>query len=431
MHLISFNMHSPINHTTMSWADPEDERLEGLASFDHWKRLARTLERGRFDAMFFADTPGGFDRYKESFDDYVRYGVCWPCHDPMALAGVMLSETTHLGFAVTLSTSGTYPYMTVRRLSTLDYLSGGRVGWNIVSGHLRGEHRALGVQQLEHDQRYDHADEYMEICHALWNGIKPGAIKADKQRGIYADPANVNVVNFSGEHFSCHAVPPTLPSAQGRPVLFQAGSSGRGQQFAMKHADVIFAIQTRLSEMTRFVKKLNDTAASAGRAETPKTVFGIQCILGGTESEAKRRQAEMFERISLDSALTRMSGTLGMDFSKMDLDKPLAENETQASRGMLQALTNLAGDGNATIRDAARAFGVSNGMPQLVGTPEQVADQLETLWRESGCHGFNITPAANIKSIEDFVDHVVPRLQDKGIFRREYESTTLRGNLAN
>jgi FMN-dependent oxidoreductase (nitrilotriacetate monooxygenase family) len=431
MHLISFNMHSSINHSVMSWADPEDERLEGLASFDHWKRLARTLERGCFDAMFFADTPGGFDRYKDSLDDYVRYGVCWPCHDPMALAGVMLAETTHLGLAVTLSTSGTYPYATVRRLSTLDYLSGGRVGWNIVSGHLRGEHRALGVPQLEHDQRYDHADEYMKICYALWNGIKPGAIKADRQRGLYADPEMVDVVDFAGEHFHCHAVPPTLPSAQGRPVLFQAGSSGRGQQFAMQHADIVFAIQPRLSEMTRFVKKLDDAAASAGRAETPKVVFGIQCILGGTEAEAKRKQAEMAERIPIDAALSRMSGTLGIDFSKVDLDQSLAANDTQASRGMLQALANLAGDGNATVRDAARAFGASTGMLQVVGTPEQVASELETLWRESGGHGFNITPAANVRSVEDFVDEVVPRLQAKGVFRREYESTTLSGNLAN
>ncbi|HWK68237.1 MAG TPA: NtaA/DmoA family FMN-dependent monooxygenase [Rhizobiaceae bacterium] len=431
MHLISFNMHSSINHSVMSWADPEDERLEGLASFDHWKRLARTLERGCFDAMFFADTPGGFDRYKESADDYIRYGVCWPCHDPMALAGVMLAETKHLGLAVTLSTSGTYPYMTVRRLSSLDYLSGGRVGWNIVSGHLRAEHRALGLAQLEHDQRYDHADEYMDICYALWGGIKPGAVEADKQTGIYADPGKVDVVDYSGKYLSCRAVPPTLPSAQDRPVLFQAGSSGRGQRFAVKHSDVVFAIQPRASEMTRFVKKLEETSAAAGRAEAPKVVFGIQCILGGTEAEAKRKQADMRDRIPIDAALSRMSGTLGIDFSKMDLDQRLGGNETQASRGMLEMLANLTGDGNATIRDAARQFGASTGMRQVVGTPEQVADQLEALWRESGCHGFNITPATNTKSIEDFVDHVVPRLQEKGVFRREYESTTLRGNLAN
>ncbi|WP_234683202.1 NtaA/DmoA family FMN-dependent monooxygenase [Bradyrhizobium monzae] len=428
MHLIGFYMNSPINHTALSWADPDDDRVEGMRLFEHWKRLARTLERGRFDAAFFADTPGGMERYKDSFEDYVRYGVTWPCHDPMALLGVMLAETKHLGLAVTLSTAGTHPYHTVRRLSTLDYLSGGRVGWNIVSGHLRGEHRALGLDQIEHDKRYDQADEYMDICHALWNGIQPGAILADRSTGEFADPAKVAVVDFVGAHYRCHTIPPTLPSAQGRPVLFQAGSSGRGQEFALKHSDVVFSIQARVEAMKAFVDKLKDSSISQGRTEPPKVIFGIQCVLGGTEAEAKRRQAEIFERIPLDAALSRMSGTLGIDFSKIDLDRPLAVNTTDASRGMLMALANMTGDGNATARDAARVFGATAGMPQLVGTAEQVADQLEHLWRSSGCHGFNVTPTTNIRSIETFVDEVVPLLQARGIFRTDYESETLRDN---
>jgi FMN-dependent oxidoreductase (nitrilotriacetate monooxygenase family) len=431
MHLIGFYMHSPINHTVMSWTDPEDNRVEGMQLFEHWKRLARTLERGKFDAAFFADTPGGMERYKESFDDYVRYGVTWPCHDPMALLGVMLAETKHLGLAVTASTAGTHPYHTVRRLSTLDYLSGGRVGWNIVSGHLRGEHRALGLDQIEHDQRYDQADEYMDICYALWNGVKADAILFDGKTGHFADPSKVAVVDYAGAHYRCYTVSPTLPSAQGRPVLFQAGSSGRGQKFALKHSDVVFAIQPRAEGMSAFVKKLGEASSAEGRAEPPKVVFGIQCVLGGTEAEAKRHQADMAERIPLDAALSRMSGTLGIDFSKIDLDRPLAANSTDASRGMLMALANMTGDGNATARDAARMFGASTGMPQLVGTPEQVADQLEQLWRASDCHGFNITPTTNIKSVEDFVDGVVPLLQAKGIFRTDYESETFRDNLMN
>jgi alkanesulfonate monooxygenase SsuD/methylene tetrahydromethanopterin reductase-like flavin-dependent oxidoreductase (luciferase family) len=226
-------------------------------------------------------------------------------------------------------------------------------------------------------------------------------------------------------------VPPVLPSAQGRPVLFQAGSSGRGQKFALKHGDIVFAIQSREREMQQFVEKLNAASQAEGRAEAPKVTFGIQCVLGGTEAEAKRRQTEMSERIPLDAALSRMSGTMGIDFSKIDLDTPLANNTTDASRGMLMALANMTGDGNATARDAARVFGASVGMPQLVGTPEQVADQMEHLWRASGCHGFNITPTTNLKSIEHFVDEVVPLLQAKGIHRTDYEGETLRDNLAN
>jgi FMN-dependent oxidoreductase (nitrilotriacetate monooxygenase family) len=300
-----------------------------------------------------------------------------------------------------------------------------------VSGHLRGEHRALGLDQIEHDKRYDQADEYMEICHALWNGIQPGAILADRGAGAFADPAKVAVVDFTGAHYRCHTVPPVMPSDQGRPVLFQAGSSGRGQEFALKHSDVVFSIQARVEAMKAFVDKLADSSTSQGRAAPPKVVFGIQCVLGGTEAEAKRRQAAIFDRIPLDAALSRMSGTLGIDFSKINLDTPLAANTTDASRGMLMALANMTGDGNATARDAARVFGATAGMPQLVGTPEQVADQLENLWRTSGCHGFNITPTTNIKSIENFVDEVVPLLQARGVFRSDYESATLRDNLMN
>lgn len=429
MHLIGFYMHSPINHSAMSWADPEDGRLDGMASFDHWKALARTLERGCFDAAFFADTPGGYDWYRDSLDDYVRYGVCWPSHDPMALMGVMLAETEHLGLALTLSTSGSHPYTTVRRLSTLDYMSGGRVGWNIVSGHLRAEHRALGAEQLQHDERYDHADEYMDVCYALWNGIKPGAILADREKGLYADPEKIDVIDFKGEYFRCRGVPPVLPSAQGRPVLFQAGSSGRGQKFALKHADVVFAIQPQASAMTKFVKKLGETAETEGRKDTPKVTFGIQCVLGGTEEEAKAHQKEMADRIPIDAALNRMSGTMGVDFSRLELDSRLADNTTEASQGMLMALANMAGDGDATVRDAARLFGASTGMPQITGTPEQVADELETLWRSSGCHGFNITPTTSNRSVEDFVDQVVPLLQKKGIYRTEYTGKTFAENV--
>ncbi|WP_417722582.1 NtaA/DmoA family FMN-dependent monooxygenase [Salipiger sp.] len=429
MHLIGFYMHSPINHTAISWADPDDGRLAAMGSFDQWKRLARTLERGMFDGAFFADTPGGFDVYRDSLDDYVRWGVCWPCHDPMALVGVMLAETSHLGLAVTMSTSGSHPYQTVRRISTMDHLSGGRVGWNIVSGHLRGEHRALGLDQLGHDERYDHADEYMEICYQLWDGIAPDAILADAATGQFADPARVAQLAFDGKYLKCHGVPPVMRSPQGRPVLFQAGSSGRGQSFAMRHADVVFSIQPRAEAMTRFVAKLADTARAEGRAETPKVTFGIQCVLGGTEAEARRHQAEMAERVPIDAALCRMSGTMGLDFSKLDLDSRLADNTTQASQGMLMALANMTGNGDATVRDAARMFGSSTGMPQVVGTPEQVADELERLWRSSGCFGFNVTPTTNIGSVEDFVDEVVPRLQAKGIYRTEYDGSTLRENL--
>lgn len=430
MHLISFQIHSPINHTVNSWAAPNDNRLEALGSYAAWQDLARTLEKGRFDAVFFADGPGVFDVYKDSPDDAIRYGVCWPGHDPMAVVPVMALATEHLGFAVTLSVSATPPYSLVRNISTFDYLSGGRAGWNVVTGHLRGEHRALGQEQAAHDNRYDRADEYMEICRKLWDGIKPGAILEDRKNGIYADPALVDRINHEGTYFRCNTVSSVLPSAQGRPVIFQAGSSGRGLKFALKHAEVTFTIQPDLSAMQTYMGKMKAAASNSDRTDPMRVSFGVQPILGGTEEEAKRIHRDIYESIPIEGAMARFSASLGVDFSAYDLDKPIDEIDTEASRGFMQVITTMMrGDGKMTLRDAATRWGMSLCMPPIIGTPEQVADKLIHLWRETGCIGFNITPTINAASVVDFVDQVTPILQKKGALRRDYAAKTLRGNL--
>ncbi len=430
MHLISFLINSPINHTILSWSDPKDQRLETLGSLKRWQRLAQTYERGLFDGIFFADTPGVFDRYKERSDEAVRYGVCWPSYDPVVLLSALAAATERLGLAVTLSISATRPYQAVRSLSTLDYLSGGRIGWNIVTGHLRGEYRALGLDQIEHDTRYDRADEYMDVCRALWSGVHEGAVLADRRSGIFADPAKVDVIRHEGTYFRCHTVAPALPSQQGHPVLFQAGSSGRGQRFAIKNADVVFSIQPHMTGMKTFMQQLHAAAREADMP-APKVTFGVQPILGGTEAEAKRRLEELTARIPLEAALSRLSGSLGVDFSNMELDRPLEEQKTQGSEGLMKAMSASFENKRFTLREAAVRWGLAVGIPQLVGTPEQVADQLEAIWRETGCHGFNLTPTITPSSVEEFVDEVVPILQRRGIFRTEYAGKTFRENLLN
>ncbi|MEW9855496.1 LLM class flavin-dependent oxidoreductase [Novosphingobium sp. M1R2S20] len=428
IHLVSFLINSPINHTVLSWAAPGDNRLEALHDLKLWQDLARTLERGRFDGIFFADTPGVFDRYRDSYADAVKYGVCWPSLDPVVLLSALAAATTHLGLATTMSTSSYQPWTIVRQLGTIDYLSGGRAGWNIVTGHLRGEHRALGLEQLDHDRRYDRADEYMEVCYKLWNSIKPGAILADREKGVFADPDKVEFIDHQGDFFSCQTVAPVPPSPQGRPVLFQAGSSGRGQQFAVSHADVVFSIQPNVPGMKRFKANLEDAARAAGQ-KAPGVSFGIQPIVGGTEEEAKRKLDDLVERLPIDGCLARLSGTMGVDFAGMELDQPLADIETQASQGLMKAFANIEGDKPLTLREVAIRWGLAVGKPQIVGTPEQVADRMEQIWRETDCYGYNITPTVMASSVEDFVDQVVPILQKKGVYRTEYEGTTFRANL--
>lgn len=429
IHLISFLINSPMNHTVLSWADPADNRLEAMGSIRLWQDLARTYERGLFDGMFFADTPGVFDRYRDRMDEAIRHGVCWPSQDPVVLLSALAAATERLGLASTMSTSAYHPWTIVRQLSTLDYMTGGRIGWNVVTGHLRGEHRALGLEQMDHDRRYDRADEYMALCHALWNSVGEGAVLMDRESGIFADPDKVAVVRYEGEFFRCHTVAPVLPSPQRRPVLFQAGSSGRGQRFALTHADVVFAIQPNLAGMKRFMADLDAGARALGLAKAPPVSFGLQPILGGTEAEAKARLDTLVERMPIEASLARLSGSMGVDFSEFDLDRPLQEMETQASQGLMKAFAGAMGERPFTLREVAIRWGLAVGIPQVVGTPEQVADQMEHIWRESGCHAFNLTPTIMPSSVEDFVDQVVPILQRRGIYPTEYRGATFRENL--
>jgi FMN-dependent oxidoreductase (nitrilotriacetate monooxygenase family) len=429
MHLIAFLMHTPINHMTLSWADEADNQLAGLGSIEHWQSLARTLERGCFDGVFFADVPSVYDVYRDTTDVAITYGVNWPTHDPVALIGIMTAATKHLGIASTVSTASWHPFLAVRTMSTLDYLSNGRVGWNIVTGNARSEYRAVGLDQPEHDARYDRADEYMQICYALWDGIAPDAVIADRVKGILADPSRVAKIRHAGQHFRCHATPSVLPSPQGRPVLFQAGSSGRGQRFAMQHSDVIFAIQPDLPRMKAFMSQVKSAAAEHGREDPVRVTFAVQPFIGETEEAAQKKRREMLARIPIDAALTRISGTFGIDLSTVDIDRPLQEITTQGSQGLVRAMSAMFGDNNITLREAVRLSGLSGLIPTVCGSPEQVADQLEYIWRETGCHGFNLTPPIVPGGYEDLVNQVVPILQKRGIFRTVYEATTLRSNL--
>ena len=428
MKLLGFMMYTPINHMTMSWADHEDRQVTGFGSIAHWQNVARTLESGCFDGLFFADVPAVYDMYRDTTDVAVRHGVSWPTHDPVSLIGIMAAATRHLGIATTVSVASQHPFLTVRSVSSLDYLTGGRVGWNIVTGNARSEHRALGLDVMEHDERYDRADEYMAVCNKLWDAIAPDAVTADREAGTYAEPGRVRKIAHDGRYFRCHATPSVLPSPQGRPVLFQAGSSGRGQRFAVTHADVIFSIQPDLERMRRFMDQISAVAHTLGR-EAPPVVFAIQPFVGESEEAALARKAELLSRIPIEAALTRISGTFGIDLSGIDIDKPLEAVETQASRGLVNAMAAMTGDRSITLRHALTRSALGGLIPPIAGTAEQVADGLETIWRETGCSGFNITPPVVPGGFDRFVESVVPVLQARGIFRRSYEASTLRGNL--
>ncbi len=412
---------SPNNHVQSGWAHALDRQGDGNLTAAYWCEIARLLERGRFDGIFFADTfsvDGGPAKVAEG---------SVPKPDPLMLVTLMSQATTHLGFGVTLSTVGTPPYLAVRRLGTVDNLSGGRLAWNVVTSYQDADFKALGLEQPVHDTRYDQAEEYMEICYRLWDGFPREAIIRDKASGRFVDPERIKRVTYAGKYHSCDAYPAMVCSPQGRPLIFQAGASGRGMQFAAAHADAVFALQPRVA-METYVAQTRAALDGLGRPH-PRVFFGVQPYVGSTEAEAERLLAELKDRIPIGPAVNRLSSLLGRTFTEDDLDKPIAITETQASQGWMAAIENWSRDRAPTLREAALDLAVSPMSPRIVGTPEQVADTLEAWWRQTGCYGFTISPNVVPAGLEEFVDHVVPILQKRGLMRTEYAGTTYRENL--
>ena len=413
---------APNNHVQSSWAHPADRQGAGLFSPAYWTNVARILERGCFDGIFFADTLSAGTLDPEAM---AEGGL--PRPDPLMLVTLMSQATQHLGFAVTLTTAGTPPLMAVRRLGTVDNLSGGRVAWNVVTGYLEGDFKALGLERPEHDNRYDQAEEFMEIAYRLWDAFPADAIIMDKDTGRYFDPAKIKPVAYSGKYYSCHTLPTMVCSPQGRPLIFQAGASGRGMRFAATHADGVFALQPR-EAMAGYIANTRRVADEIGRPH-PKVFFGVQPYVASTEAEAERRVEELKERVPVGPALLRLGNLLGREFSEDDLDQPIQTGQTQASQGWMTAVENWTKNRTPTLREMVLDLAVSPMTPRIVGTPEHVADTLESWWRDTGCYGFTFSPNVMPSSLEAFVDHVVPILQKRGLMRIEYAGITYRENL--
>jgi FMN-dependent oxidoreductase (nitrilotriacetate monooxygenase family) len=430
MRLFGFMINSPMNHTILSWAHPKSTQGEQFVHAEFWQEIARTLERGCFDGLFLADSFAPYDVYKDTVEPTVRYGVIVPQHDPVLLVPAMALATRQLGFAVTMSTNAYHPYVLARTMSSLDHLTHGRIGWNVVTGVSRSEYRNLSMTDyIPHDERYERADEYLDLCDRLWASWDPDAVVMDRESGVYADPAKVHRVNFKGTYYSSAGPLVAMSSPQRRPVIFQAGSSGRGRDFAARHAEVVFSIQLHSRAMRAYSDDLRARAERFGRRpEAVKVICGVQAFVGPTEAAAREEQRAMLARIPLEAALARLSGSFGYDFSQVDLDQPLEVIESQASQGLVAALTTMYG-ASMTVREAALRWGASIGMPQIVGTAEQVADQLQTLFEEGGGDGFNLTPTHTPGSFADFVDTVVPLLQRRGLVQREYTGETFRERL--
>lgn len=395
----------------------------------HWLELARILEDGLFDAIFLADVLGVYDVYHSNVDTALRHGVQVPLNDPLALIPLMAGATTHLGFGVTCALTYEHPYTFARRISTLDHLSGGRVGWNIVTGYLDSAARNLGLtRQLGHDERYDLADEYLDVVYKLWEkSWEDGAVINNKGRGEYVDPKRVHPICHQGKYYQVPGIHLCEPSPQRTPLLYQAGTSPRGTKFAARHAECTFVSGPSKKVVKRYVDETRAAARAIGRDPDQILVYAQALIITGeTQLEAEIKYDDYRRHIDIEAALALLSGWTGVDFSNFSLDATVEYIDSDAGRSALASFSAADPDRHWTVREAAEFIGLGGRGPVLVGDAHSVADQLESWMDDTGIDGFNLAFAVAHESMRDVVEYIVPELQRRGRYRKAYVDGTLR-----
>jgi len=344
---------------------------------------------------------------------------------------IITTATKHLGVGVTLSTAFEHPYSMVRRLSSLDHLSYGRVAWNIVSSYSKSEWDAYGADMTMRYDRYARMEEYMEVCYKLRDSWEEDAIIADKASGIYADPAKVHEVVHQGEFFKCKGRSFVCRSPQHRPVLWQAGSSDRGRDFAAKHAEAIFAVHPSVERMREYTDDLDHRLGEKFKRKpgSVKRIYGLQTCVAETRSEAQEKWERIKANIPLAGALAWISGHFGPDFTKYKLDDFVQNIEIPGIQGLFESVIHSKGGAPVTVKEGALYYAQGMGMPLACGTPKDIADQMEFYMDEGGADGFMLAATYTPGCFEEFVDMVVPELQRRGRLRTEYRHSTLRENL--
>jgi FMN-dependent oxidoreductase (nitrilotriacetate monooxygenase family) len=426
----AFTMNTASHITHGLWRYP-NTRQRDFDSLEVWTDLAKLLERGKFDALFLADVAGLYGDYRGGWETYVKEGLQIPSNDPSVLVSALATVTEHIGLAFTSSIIQAPPFEFARRISTLDHLTKGRVGWNIVTNFQDNAHRNFGIEGLiEHDERYRRGEEYVEVTYKLWEGSwEDDALLRDTD-GFFADPQRIHKINHRGEFFSVEGPHLPSPSPQRTPVLYQAGASAAGRAFAARHAEGVFTMAASRPAARALITDLRRQAAAAGRRpDDIKVLQGLTFVVGSTEEEAWRRDAEFDEYLSIDGMLAHMSGAMGLDLGFSDHDEPLSElaERVPGVRSIVEGVIESAPEGTrATVGDLAR---VNARSTRVTGTPEQIADEIEQ-WRDVGVDGFNVMYVVTPGTFEDFIDHVMPVLADRGLAQREYgPGQTLREKL--
>lgn len=430
MSLAGFLIAGPVVHSHAVWRNPAHP--VPFLSADYYLDIARTLEAGCFDLLFFADRLGIGDRFGGDKETGLRFGDQDATRmDPIPVLSMIAAVTSRLGLGATRSTTYDHPYHLAREFQTLDHLSNGRAAWNVVTSMNDGEAANFGVDRhMGHDERYDRADEFLELAFKLWDSWDRDALILDRERGLYADPARVRYVDHAGRYFKSRG-PLNIPAGpQGRPVVIQAGSSDRGRSFAGKWAEVVFTLAPDQASRKRFTDSLRAALAEAGRPpDACKVLPAIMPFVGRTTAEAEAKRDLHNSLVSPLVGLSTLSGHANIDLSAFPVDAPVDELRGNGTQGNLAMASRIARERRMTLADVGREYGQSVMVPQICGTGAEVAEELAAIFLSGSCDGFVVSPAFLPETYRDFTAEVVPHLQERGVFRRAYPTGTLRETL--
>jgi N-acetyl-S-(2-succino)cysteine monooxygenase len=422
----------PTGNHVAAWLHPEAQ-IDAGTNFSHYAEITQTAERGKFDLMFVADAVAVRDGKLAALSRWPQYMAYF---DPLTLLPALAAVTKHIGVVATATTSYNEPYHIARKFASLDHISGGRAGWNVVTSSNLSEAYNFGREaHYEHGERYDRAVEFVEVVQGLWDSWDDDAFVRDRTAERYFDPGKIHALNHKGKHFSVRGPLNVARPPQGHPVLFQAGSSDVGREVAARFAEGVFTPQHSLESAQDFYRDLKGRMARYGRRpEALKVMPGLNAIVGHTAKEAQEKHQFLQSKIHPDVGLELISNQLGgFDLSEYDLDGPLPEiPEDAAALGgqtSMRHIVRWARDEGLTIRQIYQRFAGARGQRTLIGSPADIADDMEKWFRGYGVDGFLFHPAYLPGGLDDFVDLVIPELQSRGLFRAEYEGTTLRENM--
>ncbi len=427
----AFEMNCIAHQSPGLWRHPQDRSIE-YKDLEYWTDLAQILERGFFDGIFIADVLGIYDVYHQSAEHALTGAVQVPVNDPLQIVPAMAAVTKHLGFGVTTSISFEHPYPFARRISTLDHLTKGRVGWNIVTSYLESGSKNLGLKtQVNHDNRYDIADEYLEVLYKLWEGSwEEGSVLRDRESGIFADHTKVHPIQHEGKYFTVPGIHICEPSPQRTPVLYQAGASSRGQKFASQNAECVFIAAPSKIATKKVVQGIRQKLAQEGRDPYSVKIYALLSIVTDeTDAKAQTKFKEYQSYGSYDGALTLLSGWSGVDFSQYQPTDKVEYIQTNAIQSLLDSYVNADPERIWTIEEIANWNSLGGNGPVLVGSAETVSDALQQWVEDTDVDGFNLAYILAHQTFADVVEFIVPELQKRGVYQTSYAQGTLREKL--